>query len=68
MTLECPNCGWLGDGEFAQELVDDLEDQLDRGAKALARDLKRLERANMEEEIDRFVHALDADAILPMDF
>jgi hypothetical protein len=68
ITLQCPNCGWLGDGSFDRELVDQLEDELDRGTKALLRDLKRLVRANMEDEIDRFVHALDADAILPMDF
>jgi hypothetical protein len=68
MTLECPNCRWLGGGEFDQELVDAFEDHLDRGTKALVEDLKRLVRANMEEEVERFVHALEAGAILPMDF
>ncbi len=34
----------------------------------LARDYKRLMRANMADEIDRFVGALTADAILPEDF
>jgi hypothetical protein len=68
LTLSCPNCGWLGGGSFDQELVDQLEDELDRGTKALVRDLKRLLRANMEDEIDRFVKALELDAILPMDF
>jgi hypothetical protein len=66
--LECPNCSWRGAGEFDQEIVDDLEDQLDLGTKALVRDLRRLVRANMEDEIERFVRALDADAVLPMDF
>ena len=32
------------------------------------RDLKRLMHANMEEEVERFIAALDADHILPMDF
>ena len=68
MTLECPNCHWLGDGEFEQEVVDQFEDHLDDGTSALVRDLKRLVRANMEEEVERFVRALEADAILPMDF
>ena len=45
-----------------------FDEELDRGADALARDYKRLMRANMAEEIDRFVGALDADAILPEDF
>jgi hypothetical protein len=68
LELQCPNCTWLGGGEFDQELVDELEDQLDLGTKALVRDLRRLVRANMEDEIERFVKALAADAILPMDF
>jgi hypothetical protein len=68
VELECPNCLWLGGGEFHQELVDELEEHLDRGTKALVRDLRRLEKANMEEQIDRFVHALEVDAILPEDF
>jgi hypothetical protein len=68
IALQCPNCGWVGGGSFDRELVDQLEDELDRGTKAVVRDLKRLVRANMEDEIDRFVHALEADAILPMDF
>ena len=31
-------------------------------------DLKRLTQANMAEEIDRFIGALNADLILPEDF
>ena len=34
----------------------------------LMRDLKRLTRGNMEEEIDRFTAALSSDLILPEDF
>jgi hypothetical protein len=34
----------------------------------LVRDLKRLTRANMEEEIERFGRALESDGIWPMDF
>ena len=34
----------------------------------MLRDLKRLRQANMAEEIERFVHALNADLLLPEDF
>jgi len=68
MTLRCPGCEWTGDGVFTQELVDSFEEQLDRGAQALARDFKRLSHANMEDGIDRFVRALQDDHVLPMDF
>ncbi|MEA2391032.1 MAG: hypothetical protein QOK31_1141 [Solirubrobacteraceae bacterium] len=68
MTLRCPACEWVGGGIFAQELVERLEDSLDRGTEALVEDLKRLTHANMEDEIDRFVTALAADHVWPMDF
>lgn len=68
VTLHCPNCDWLGGGVFDEELVERFDEQLDRGTEALVRDLQRLMRANMEDEIDRFVAALAADAIWPMDF
>ena len=68
VALRCPNCEWNGTGIFQQELVERFDEALDRGTEALVRDLKRLMHANMEEEIDRFVQALDHDLILPEDF
>lgn len=68
MTLLCPECQWTGGGIFDQDRVDSFEEELDRGTEVLVRDLKRLMQANMEDEIDRFVRALRADAILPIDF
>ena len=68
VSLRCPNCEWTGTGIFQQELVERFDEELDRGTEALVRDLKRLMHANMEEEIDRFVQALDDDLILPEDF
>lgn len=68
VTLRCPNCDWLGRGIFDEELVERFDQELDRGTEALVRDLQRLMRANMEDEIDRFLAALAADQIWPMDF
>jgi hypothetical protein len=68
VLLRCPNCEWTELGVFDQPTVDRFDDQLDRGTEALSRDLQRLTRANMEEEIERFVSALGLDAILPEDF
>jgi hypothetical protein len=68
VTLHCPNCDWIGSGVFGEELVERFDEELDRGTEALVRDLQRLMRANMEDEIERFVAALAADAILPEDF
>ena len=66
--LRCPNCEWSHVGVYDQDTVDRFDEELDRGTEALVRDLRRLTRANMEDEIDRFVLALGADAILPEDF
>ena len=68
VMLRCPNCEWNEVGIFDQATVDRFDEQLDLGTEALIRDLKRLTRANMEEEIDRFSSALTADLILPEDF
>ena len=68
VALRCPNCEWSHVGTYAQEVVDRFDEELDRGSEALVRDLKRLTRANMEDEVERFVLALGSDAILPEDF
>jgi hypothetical protein len=68
VMLHCPNCDVYREGIFTQETVESFDEELDRGADALARDYKRLMRANMAEEIDRFVGALASGAILPEDF
>jgi hypothetical protein len=68
VLLRCPNCEWNEVGVFDQATVDRFDEQLDLGTEALIRDLKRLTRANMEDEIERFSSALTADLILPEDF
>jgi hypothetical protein len=68
VTLRCPNCEWTGAGVFAQTTVERFDEELDRGTEALVRDLKRLMHANMEDEIERFVSALQGDHIVPDDF
>jgi hypothetical protein len=68
VLLHCPNCDVYREGIFTQETVESFDEELDRGADALARDYKRLMRANMADEIERFVGALTSDAILPEDF
>ena len=68
VLLHCPNCDVFREGVFTQDNVELFDEELDRGADVLARDYKRLMRANMADEIDRFVGALDAGAILPEDF
>jgi hypothetical protein len=68
VVLHCPNCDVHREGVFSQDNVELFDEELDRGADALARDYKRLMRANMADEIERFVGALEAGAICPEDF
>ena len=68
VLLHCPDCDTHREGIFGQRTVDAFEEALERGADALASEYECLVRANMVEEIERFVGALDADAILPEDF
>ena len=68
ILLRCPDCEWNESGVFAQAQCDRFDDELEAGTEALSRDFKRLVTANMAEEIERFIQALDADAIQPMDF
>lgn len=68
VLLRCPNCEVYSEGVFNQATLDAFDEELDGGQDALERDYTRLMRANMAEEIDRFVRALRADAVLPEDF
>jgi hypothetical protein len=68
VRLRCPNCEWTGTGIFEQDTVERFDEELDRGTEALVRDLKRMMQANMEDEIARFVSALQAGHIVPEDF
>jgi uncharacterized protein with PIN domain len=68
VALRCPECEWNGGGSYSQDVVDRLDEALELGTESVLDDLNILTRANMEDHIDRFVHALTGDHILPEDF
>lgn len=68
VDLSCPECRWCGGGVYPQAVLDRFDEVLDDGVAMLAEDLERLERANMEEDVNRFLDALSADRVLPEDF
>ncbi len=68
VSLRCPNCEWRVTDLFEEDVVQRFDETLDRGTEALIADLRRLSRANMEEDIERFVAALTAGHVLPEDF
>ena len=68
LTLECPNCWWRTEGVFADDEVHELEERLDQGLADLLGDLRRLAHANMAEQVEQFIAALEHDLITPEDF
>ncbi|HLM51789.1 MAG TPA: hypothetical protein VK279_14690 [Solirubrobacteraceae bacterium] len=68
LDLRCPNCHWTGSGTYERKPVECLDEELERGMEAIVRDLRRLTRANMEDEAERFTAALRTDLIVPFDF
>jgi hypothetical protein len=68
IVLRCPECEARREGVFEQAAVEQLDEQLDRATGALLSDLKQLTKANMEDEVEFFIRALDADLIVPSDF
>ena len=68
VTLRCPECYGRTTGVHHESLVEALDVELDQGTEALMTDLRYLAAANFEDEIARFVAALQADLLLPEDF
>jgi hypothetical protein len=68
MFLRCPDCEATHEGVFSQQAVDVLADELDLGESVLLYAPQRVTHENMTDAIERFIHALDADLILPVDF
>ena len=54
-----------GRASSSRRAVERLDDELDRATAELLSDLRRMTHANMSEEIEFFVRALDADLIVP---
>ena len=68
IVFRCPECEAKREGVFEQESVELLDDELDRSAGKLLGELRRITHANMSEEVEFFVRALDADLVTPDDF
>ena len=64
----CPNCEWRHRGEFSQDEVELFDDALNDGTEDLLVNLRNFARANMEADVERFIEAIHADLIEPMDF
>ena len=68
VSLRCPNCEWSATDVFEEQAILRFDETLDHGTEALVDDLRQLTRANMEEDVERFVNAIAAGHVLPEDF
>ena len=68
VDLRCPNCQLERVGVLSQEVAERFDEELEQGNETLIDDLTRLAEANLAEDLERFAAALEADAIMPMDF
>jgi hypothetical protein len=68
IVLRCPDCEAVAEGIHDQAVVDRFDEELDRATEQVLDDLTLLSRANMEDEVERFVTALRAGHILAEDF
>lgn len=68
VTLRCPNCETVRTVTLVREEVEQLNRALYEGTERLARQADQLVRHHFEEETAKFVAALEADLILPIDF
>lgn len=68
ITLRCPNCEWWHTGEYHDDEVESFDDVLNDGTEELLATLRTFARANMEEDVERLIEALDTGLIQPMDF
>ena len=68
VVLRCPECEWADVGLYEQSVLDRFDQILEAGTDSLSSDLRKLERMNMEAELQRFNLALSSDLVLPEDF
>lgn len=64
----CPNCEWRHVGDYDQGTVEGFDDVLNDGTESLLLTLREYTRTNMEDDVERLIAAIHADAIQPMDF
>jgi hypothetical protein len=68
LTLRCPECSGVRTVPCTRDGLTGLERELCRGIAEIQQELDRMVRESFEDFVERFVRALEADAILPMDF
>ncbi|HEX7259865.1 MAG TPA: hypothetical protein VF272_02960 [Candidatus Saccharimonadia bacterium] len=68
VELLCPNCWWTATDVFDGVTIERFDEGLQESTEDLIDALRRLARANLEDDFNAFIDAINAGAILPEDF
>jgi len=69
-TLErrCPNCEWRHAGTFNQDEIGPFDDAIELGTEVLLTELRTWTHANMSDDVESLIAAIERDLIQPIDF
>jgi len=68
VLMLCPNCLCKRELLVDRETVRELLKNARVGRESIMKELDNMQKKNMEEELDKFITALQKDHILPIDF
>lgn len=68
LLMLCPECFAWWEATICLDRMHELKQSFGRSQVAIARELASLEKQNMKEECEKFIAALHADNIQPIDF
>lgn len=68
VLLLCPNCMCKREMVVDRETVRELLKSARVGREQIIRELDGMQKKNMQDEVDKFIQALDRNHILPIDF
>jgi len=68
LDRRCPNCEWRNTGEHAHDEIEPFDDAIEVGTEELLTELRTWTYANMSDDVEALISALDRDLIQPIDF
>ena len=59
----CPNCEWLDAGKYGHDEIEPFDDAVELGTEVLLTELRTWAYANMSDDVERLIAALEQDLI-----
>ena len=68
LERRCPNCEWRDTGTFTHDEIEPFDDAIELGNEVLLTELRTWTYANMSDDVERLITAIERDLIQPIDF